>query len=101
MVEPSINSCRQQKLSDSHGTGVNGLAASPSFAVPTAGDSASNLKSGIPAYALPPIISGSYGTFHTLQTHGAAVGMAYPDPYLGDRAPYANKTTIPSASGSS
>jgi hypothetical protein len=37
------------KLSDPHGTGVNGLAASPSFVVPTAGDSAFNLNSGIPA----------------------------------------------------
>jgi hypothetical protein len=89
------------KLSDWHGTGVNGLAASPSFVVPTAGDSAFNLNSGIPAYTLSPNISGSYGTFFTSQTHGAAVGMAYPDPYLGDRAPYADKTTTPSASGSS
>jgi hypothetical protein len=62
--------------------------------VPTAGDPAFNLNNGIPAYSAPPIISGSYGTFYTSLTHGAAVGMAYPDPYVGDRAPYANNYTV-------
>jgi hypothetical protein len=76
------------------GTGVAGLAASPSFVVPTAGDQAFDLNNGIPAYTAPPIISGSYGTYYTSQPHGAAVGMAYPDPYVGDRAPYANNYTV-------
>jgi hypothetical protein len=76
------------------GTGVAGLAASPSFANSLSGDAAFILDSGIPAYALPPIISSSYGTYDTTLAHGAAVGMAYPDPYLGDRAPYVTNWNV-------
>ncbi len=76
------------------GTGVAGLAAAPSFPVLTSGDAAFNLNNGIPAYTAPPIISGSYGTFYTSLPHGSAVGMSYPDPYIGNRAPYANNYTV-------
>ncbi|HEY4380706.1 MAG TPA: TonB-dependent receptor, partial [Acidobacteriaceae bacterium] len=71
------------------GTGVQGLAASPSFTSSTGGDAAFLLDNGIPGYTLPPIISASYGTFNTSLAHGSAVGLSYADPYLGDRAPYA------------
>ena len=76
------------------GTGVAGLAATPSFVATTGGDAAFNLNNGFPAYQTPPIINAGYGTYYTSLPHGAAVGMAYPDPYLGDRAPYANNYTV-------
>jgi Carboxypeptidase regulatory-like domain/TonB dependent receptor len=76
------------------GTGLSGLAAAPSFASSNAGDAAFLLDSGIPAYTLPPIISSSYGTYNTSMPHGVAVGLAYPDPYLGDRAPYATNWNV-------
>ena len=76
------------------GTGVQGLAASPSFSASAGGDAAFLLDNGIPAYALPPIISGSYGTFNTSLPHGSAVGLSYADPYLGDRAPYATNWNV-------
>jgi hypothetical protein len=76
------------------GTGTAGYSASPSFVALTGGDPAFLLDSGIPAYTLPPIISASYGTFYTSLPHSTAVGMAYPDPYVGDRAPYANNWNV-------
>ena len=76
------------------GTGVQGLAASPSFSASAGGDAAFLLDSGIPAYTLPPIISGSYGTYNTSLAHGSAVGLSYADPYLGDRAPYATNWNV-------
>jgi Carboxypeptidase regulatory-like domain len=76
------------------GTGTSGYSAAPSFVATTGGDSAFNLNGGIPAYTTPPIISGSYGTFYTSQPHGSAVSMAFPDPYVGGRAPYANNYTV-------
>jgi Carboxypeptidase regulatory-like domain/TonB dependent receptor len=76
------------------GTGVAGLGASPSFVSSNAGDAAFLLDSGIPAYSHPPIISGSYGTYNTSLAHGSAVGLAYADPYLGDRAPYATNWNV-------
>ena len=71
------------------GTGATGYSAAPSFTATTTGDEGFNLNNGFPAYAPPPTISASYGTYYTTQAHGAAAGMSYPDPYLGDRAPYA------------
>jgi hypothetical protein len=76
------------------GTGVQGLAASPSFTSSASGDAAFLLDSGIPGYTLPPIISASYGTFNTSLPHGSAVGLAYADPYLGERAPYATNWNV-------
>ncbi|HWB31639.1 MAG TPA: TonB-dependent receptor [Acidobacteriaceae bacterium] len=76
------------------GTGVAGLAASPSFTSSSTGDPAFILDSGVPAYTLPPIISGSYGTYNTSLPHGSAVGLSYADPYLGDRAPYATNWNV-------
>jgi hypothetical protein len=71
------------------GTGTVGYSASPSFTSSTTGDAAFLLSSGLPSYSAPPTISGSYGTYYTSSTHGSAATMSYADPYLGDRAPYA------------
>ena len=71
------------------GTGTAGYSATPSFVSTTGGDAAFVLDNGIPPYTAPPIINASYGTFYTSLPHGTTVGMAYPDPYVGDRAPYA------------
>jgi len=76
------------------GTGVAGLAASPSFTNSLAGDPAFILDSGIPAYSLPPIISNSYGITNTTLPHGSSVGLAYADPYYGDRAPYVTNWNV-------
>jgi len=76
------------------GTGVTGLAASPSFTSSTTGDPAFVLDNGFPAYTHPPFVSGSYGTYNTSLAHGSAVGLSYADPYLGDRAPYAENWTV-------
>ena len=72
------------------GTGLDGYAAAPTFVSNTAGDPAFMLDSGIPAYTKPPIINSTYGTYYTSLPHSSSVGMSYPDPYLGDRAPYVN-----------
>jgi hypothetical protein len=76
------------------GTGVQGLAASPSFTSSAGGDAAFLLDSGVPAYVLPPIITASYGTYNTSLSHGSAVSLAYADPYPGDRAPYATNWNV-------
>jgi len=72
------------------GTGTTGFSAAPSFTSLTAGDPGFNINSGFPAYPAPPTINTGYGTFYTTASTTPAAAMSYADPYLGDRAPYAN-----------
>jgi hypothetical protein len=76
------------------GTGTTGLSANPSFSSNTTGDQAFNLNSGFPAYPAPPTISSGYGTYYTTASTAPAASMAYPDPYLGSRAPYATNVNV-------
>jgi hypothetical protein len=76
------------------GTGTTGLSAAPSFSSTTSGDAGMNLNGGFPAYPAPPTINAGYGTFYTTASTTPAASMAYPDPYLGSRAPYATNYTV-------
>lgn len=76
------------------GTGTVGFSAQPSFTSLTSGDQAFNLNSGFPAYPAPPTIDPSYGTAFSTLVKTPSVNMNYPDPYLGNRAPYADMFNV-------
>ncbi|MDP9050627.1 MAG: TonB-dependent receptor [Acidobacteriota bacterium] len=76
------------------GTGTVGFSAAPAITSLTSGDQAFNLNSGFPAYPTPPTINAGYGTAFSTAVSTPAVGMNYPDPYLGNRAPYADMFNV-------
>ncbi len=71
------------------GTGNMGFSASPSPASPGSGYPVFQLDSGFPAYQAPPFIDPSFGTGFSTAIPTSASSIAYGDPYVGSRAPYA------------
>ena len=74
------------------GSGLQGFSTTPTttFNSPTVGQVGNSywkLDTPYPAYAAPPVLDPTLGTYNTSNSTGAAQTPTFADPYLGGRAP--------------